>query len=627
MAEILTTAAVPRELARAFQFYKGREQEKEFFLDFLEKSTAHKEQFSGVWDELLDNYMVVPQRTVLERVRFSQNLVKLPRVRERARLKDPETHQAVETLVAQGMGLLMASREYIAASPIGINDYDRARLLARLLQAILEMPGWFRTQYQAIKNAFIFGTAILELTWATRARMQMVKGPVFDENGNLLGEGIFPDEVVYFDGPLLKEVDIYDFYPDPSGTRIQENMEFCAKRGRITKQKALELVEAGIYERGPTLRAIQMSEAAQRERKDGLFQRFPNISQHAPDQYGMMTFFEGIGEVPYKPVDGYRNRVLTMINGEMVRSHINPMIDGNKWFKELIVNPMSGRFYGLAPTEAVRFLQDATDSLLMVYTDVAGLAAHGPLLMGHSFGGNPNRLRKRIPFDVIPCADQEAVRPYPIDLNALGFASQEILRRKLSIREATGANNPLQGIQGGDRDTATEVTELIRLASQRVDLMVQLIERDDYPWIGRTLLSRLRQFAPREGVAAFFRGERISASLEDISDADVRFSGSRFAMTTFQQAAQIREAINVLSTNPAFVTDYPDVALIYLRDVLHVPNAEAVVERAMTQVSARMLLQQALVGAANEQGSPVGSTEEMFGTEAGETEREGRRIA
>lgn len=633
MAELLSSISVPQEFAGMFSFQK-KEEEREFFLDFLEKSAAHKAEFQRTWDELLDNYMVIPQRSAFERVRVTRNLVNFPlRPRDRSRLKDPETHQVVETLVAQAMGLLMSSREYVSVSPRGSDDYERKRLLSRLIQAVLEQPGWFRTQYQAIKDAFIFGTSIVELTWLTRARMQMQRAPVFDEEGNFIGSGLEPQEVIYFDGPLFKNIDIYDFYPDPGGTRINEDMEFVAKRGKTTVQKAMELVEAGVYEREPTMRAIAAAQEQQkaygRQPMFGQEKKFPNVTNETPDQYGMMTFFEGIGEVPYSPQDGYRNRVLTMLNGEIVRSHINPMIDGGKWFKELIVNPISGRFYGLAPTEAVRFLQDATDQLLMVFTDVAGLAAHGPLLMAHSFGGNANRLRKRIPLDVIECADPNMVKPYPIDIGSLGFAMQEIARRKNSIREATGASNPLQAISPGDRSTATEVSELIRLASQRVDLMVQLIERDDYPWIGRTLLSRLKQFAPPGGVSAIFRGERIDVNMEDIEEADVRFSGSRHALTVFQQAAQMREAITVLSQNPEFVVTYPELGVIYLRDILHLPNAEEVIQRASQQAQAQQLLQQALLQQQKTQrgGGSARLKDSSFGTEVGETQREGRRVA
>ncbi len=626
MAEFQTTASIPREFMRVFSFNRSQI-EKEFFLNFLEKSDAYMGHFSPTWDDLLDNYMVIPQRPTFERIRRTRDLVRYPmKMRDRSRLKDPETHQAVETLVAQAMGLLMGTRDYLTVSPRGSNDYEKSRMLSQLLMAILEMPGWFRTQYQAIKNAFIFGTAILELTWLTRTRWQMMKGPIFDEMGNFIGQGVKPEEVIYFDGPLLKEIDIYDFRPDPGGTRIHENMDFVAKRFRTTKHKALELVEAGVYMKEPTLRAIALAEQAKKFRKDGMHDKFPHIPNDVPDEYGMMTGFEGIGEVPYTPEDGYRNRVLTMLNGEIVRSHINPMIDGNKWFLDLTVNPMSGRFYGLAPTEAVRYLQDATDALLMIYTDVAGLAAHGPLLTTPGAAGDINRLRKRIPLDVIEMPDPDKVKAYPIDIGALQFAAQEMARRKMSIREATGANNQLQAIGTGDQ-TATEVSEMVRLATQRVDLMVQLIERDTYPRLGSMILSRLKQFAPPEGVAAFFRGEMIEATLDDVDEADVYFSGSRHAMSQFQRAATMREAINVLSVNRDFITQYPDVGLIYLRDVLHLPNAEQVVQKAVQEAQTQNMLEMAMQNEAAGMGTPTGSSEEAFGTEAGETEREGQRVA
>src|SRR5262249_47145885 len=122
-----------------------------------------------------------------------------------------------------------------------------------------------------------------------------------------------------------------------------------------------------------------------------------------------------------------------------------------------------------------------------------------------------------------------------------------------------GAPNPVQGVEAPQGDTtATEVSTIARFATQRIELMTQVIEKDDLPWVGRTLHSRLRQFAPDEGYIATLAGEQFRIRLDDIDfDSDVRFSGSRQAISKFQNTARYREALNVLGTNPEIVMMYP----------------------------------------------------------------------
>ena len=163
--------------------------------------------------------------------------------------------------------------------------------------------------------------------------------------------------------------------------------------------------------------------------------------------------------------------------------------------------------------------------------------------------------------------------PIEFDTNVLAAGTSELIRRKQNVREASGATNPTQAIPSGSRQTATEVTELVRLASQKVELMVQLVERDDYPWIGNTIHSRLRQFLSREREEVL-AGEQFPVTLDDVDfDADIRFVGARQAQSKFQKAASLREALNVLGTNPGIIPILRDVVVRYFRDGLDIQDA------------------------------------------------------
>jgi hypothetical protein len=540
-------------------------------------------------------------------------------------LKDPETNQIIETLSAQGIGLLMPNTEYIQTMPIGFDDPEKARFVSRLLQGILQSPGMYRTNFTTFKDGFIFGTAIQEFGWETKSRRQVVQEPVLDkETGMLLGFEPGSAEVVYRDAPLVRQVDIWDFYPDPSGTRIQENMIGCAKKFRISQQQALRMVEAGIYSAEGVRRAIEIASGGKKgDRDHHESERFPFMDTQTADKYKILTGFEFWGE---SPVSRPRNRVMTLLEGQHVRSQLNPFLDGNIPFKEVVLNPLMGKFYGLAVAATIRFLQDSTDTLLMLHTDAADLAVRPVLLAAHALGADPLRLQERRPNDVIEVNNPDMVKPLPSDLNALVHSAGELIRRKTDMREASGVTNPLQSIPSGGRQTATEISELVRLASQKVELMVQLVERDDYPHIGRTLHSRMRQFLNEER-QSILAGERFPVTLQDIDfDADIRFVGVRQAQNQFQKAASLREAINVLGTNPGIISIMPTLIQRYLRDGLDIQDADEIMQEALQAIQQQQ--QQAQQQAAAEQmGNTAQGSDNSLNTVANEVSSQGVRVA
>ena len=631
--DAVSTASVPDEAKAAFIRDRQRIKETDFVLDFVEKSRQQREPFLEIWHEVLDNYLVAPKfgRRAIPRIgsrQFATSGALVSDARSGSILKDPETNQIIDTLAAQGSGLLMPSMDYIQAIPIGFDDTQKARFLGKLLQGILQAPGTYRTNFTTFKDGFIFGTAILEIGWETRTRIQVVNEPVFDPaTGFLVGQQPGVGEVVYKDGPLIRQKDIFDFYPDPSGTRIQEDMLGVAHKFRISKQEALRLGEAGVYNLNRVREAVRRaSNDVQKSTED---RRFEDLERETHGDYGMLSGFEFWGETPFRPSDGARNRVITILNGVHVRSHMNPYLDGNIPFKEIVLNPISGRFYGLGIGEVIRFLQDSTDNLFMLYNDASDLAVRNVMLVGTGFNGDIGRLQRRIPNDVIPVGNPDAVKPLEIDLNALAFSAQEMQRRKLSMREASGATNPLQAIpSGSDRQTATEVSELVRLASQKVELMVQLVEKDAYPWVGRTIHSRIRQFLSEER-QEILAGERFPVTLDDVDfDADVRFVGARQAQSKFQKAATLKEALNVLGTNPTVIPILREVVIRYFRDGLDIQDAEQIVDQAIQVITQQ---QERAIQIQQQQdqlkGSSVRTADEGFSTPGAVTQQQGVALA
>src|SRR5213593_2804828 len=636
MPDVQSTAAAPAIIG--LRSAVDRENQKRFCLDAIERGMRAREPFVETWNEIWDNYLVVPSGTTSMAEWHGTGLWPAsPHLRyqhgvERSVLKDEETHQMVEALSAQSLVLLFASRDFIQATPVGADDPEKARLISRLLMAILEQPGFFRTAYQLFKDAFIFGTSIVEMGWETRSRKQYVPQPVYDELGYASGTRLAPAEVVYRDRPLFRQIDHYDFIPDPSGTRIQEDMNYCFKRFAITPQEARRLARAGTYDDPAAVEAaIRTSQRpiTANATVSPQQRQFDQLVEKLPSKMGLLCGFEGwISDFPDKTMDGFSNRKITLLNGEIVAGYGNPFMDGNIPFKEIVVNPIQGRFWGLSPAEVARYRQDSLDHLTMSIHDAVNVALRGPLLASRGFGGDLERIRNAKFNDVIDVADREKIGPIQRDLSVIQIAMTELMRGKESARSATGSNAPQRPVPLSGRPTATEVSEVTRVMSQRGEASTILIEKDDYPHIGRTLHYRLRQFTqPDTDLVGVYAGEPFSVSLDDIDiDADIRFIGSRQAASKFQRFAALKEAYMTLSTNPDAVTLFPELVVRLFRDGLDIADADAIVSKAQIMIEARQRLLASQGQQARGQAVPGSGSESNFGTAAGQTERAGQMV-
>lgn len=620
-------------------------EEAEFILDHVQRSRAAMEPYLPIWQEVDDNYTVTPMGgSALDALSSLLGLRTTGVARhtsdQMSRLKDPETHQIVETLCWQAMQMLLGTPDYIRALPIGMDDPEKARLISRVLMSVCDQPGNYRTNYSGFKSAFTRGTAIFEFGWETRERTQLVKKPMFNPlTGTIDAVGLSPESVIYRDNLLWREIPIRQFYPDPSATRM-EDMYGAAKRFRTNWWKCMEMAEAGTYDAAPTMRAIEMAQGNNMPDNAESMEAVPfhRAGLDGPRMYGSCNGFEFVGEVPFRRPGG-RNRIITLINGRWVRGRPNPYLDGELPWEALVVNPISGRFYGLSPAEVIRFLQDSADNFLMNFTDATDLAIRGPILLGQAFGGDPEKIRMRRINDVINCRNVDAVKPMPVELGALQFGAMELMRRKQSMREAAGATDPSQAIPSGGDQTATENANLTRMAGGRLRGMVDLMERHNYPNIGRKIHSRIRQFAEPD-IIARLQGDLFHAKLEDIdTEADVRFVGSQNSDNSSQSKATYSQIIATLGSIPlATVRAFPEVFVRLFRDGLKAPDAEAIVARAVqladeqdAKAEAMAQMEQNAGGStppsASRGGSPPAEVKQPPASPAGEAEQSGGMVA
>ncbi len=563
--------------------------ERDFVLECVERADVKKQKFVPIWDEVLENFFLTSPKGHAEDFPFGFSSAQLgghaPPGRSPQLLRDPETHQVVENLAIQTTRLVLGAPRYMNARPLGTVGPGAADRLTDVMHSVNAVPGRYRTFLELIKESFLLGTGVAEIPFERLTRQQLVRRPV-TRRGFVTGFKDGAEEVVFRRGPGLRIIDLYDLWVDPHGTRINDDMLYVVKRFTTTAHQARALAKGGTYDKEAVERAISIAgqKGGKTDAKDGTAKRFEKFDQ--VNRYGGMSGFECWAEVPYKSSDGARNRVITLLEGEVVRSHINPYLDGMIPMVEFVTNPIMGRFYGMSPGEVVRFLQDATNHFLMAMTDAANMAIRSPLLVGHAFQGDLDRLQNRGPLDNIPCASPDAVKPLQTDLNTLQYAGLHYLQRINRIREATGATpGGVQPISPSGEQTATQFRGVAELATERVSFMANLLERDAMPKVSRFFHSRLKQYMPEAGQISQLGNKQFVFRPQDINfDAEFEYTGSTTGRSAGEKFQTTSAAIQALMANPDAILVVPELVIRQLRDGLQIGDAEEIVLEAQKRI-------------------------------------------
>jgi len=532
-------------------------------MGFVANSRRFKDPHIERWREVLANFIVDPEDYATASIETPY--IKGQGIRPHNRgiiLKDAETHKAIMTYASRlVLTVLGDSRgEFIRANPVGWEDAGpKSETVTRLLRYSFALPGVFRTMVEAVVDMLLFGTAVVEINWRYQEREQPVRSiQSFDD---FVSDDFARQTVVAYDDPTLTVVDHQDFYPDPGQARI-EDMAGVAKGFEMNALKARELADAGIYKDTGVKEAIASFATAgdpdvakdprQEQFREGLDQ--PEYADEAGD-FGCMRGIEYWGEVPWGTTRddeierSASRRVVTLLNGIIVRDDPYPLADADLPFRAMVINPVCGRFYGISPAEVIRYDQSLQDAIKILLAEAIIRTVHPPITYDIDSEIDLNKLRRFSPDVPIGIrGGPNSIGTLKYDANVFnGFSETAALKQ--SMQEASGALSVLQG-QGlpHGRASATEAGFAAQQSISRPEMAAVLLERDAMPLIGKSMLRRYQQFLGDNEDLALRIGELPeSAWVGDIlGDYDIIFSGSRLAMSK-QEKLQSYDRLVALS--------------------------------------------------------------------------------
>jgi hypothetical protein len=603
-----------------FAFRKRDQAAMDFINDCVEQANSVRKEYEPGWYENWANYRVEstlnsrsPNKTYPMASgttnRFDMSPINF--------LKTPESHQGVNTLRALLLAGLFGVRDYVQADPVGDEDIDSSKKVGRLVMYGLERPGNFRTNFETIGDGLVFGLGSYSARWRRDLRLVPRRMPVPDPTnpGDFLRN---PDtgaimtvlqnvKVPIHDDPTLETDDLFDTWFDPSANRFDQ-LHYKVKRFRI-RDEALEALKSD--ENWDADGIARVLEGEPDEHATG-----PDQSQHPKlltenltledvkdvAQYGYYGGWMFEGMVPKEvaeeigKIDHNGAVVIRMVNGICIQAIQSPQRNGQIQGGTITILPTGRGIYGLSPLTVVRYLQDVSDTQLILTVQALIESVYQNYLVGGGEGPNfAHDLETRRPREVFTLQGEvDQLVPLPKDYSGLQIAVGALNVISQTMRNAMNARDPVQGQirQSGDT-TATEVNTVTAAALQNTDQLAVLIERDELPVMGR-LVNDL-YYINLDDEAKVFRRigemETTSVSYFDIDAVtDITFVGARSLLSKAGKANQFRDFANILASNPLTLasTDWHEFVRRYGDEVLDVKGLERLMIKDPEEIVARM---------------------------------------
>lgn len=601
----------------------------DFIDDCVDQAQSVRDEYEAQWNENWSNYRVessmgmgrandkqYPLATVGSMNRFDLSPINF--------LKTPESHQGVNTLRALLLAGLFGTRDYVQADPVGDEDVEAAKRVSRLIMYGLERPGNFRTNFETLGDALIFGLGSYSARWRLDTKLVPRRMPVPDptmpgeflrnpDTGSIMT--VLQNQMAtVFDDPVLETDDLYGTWFDPAANRFSE-LQWKVKQFKIRDEALLALKDDpnwDSYGIGEVLANTKPSGIdSSRGQKDQPKLITENLTAEDVKDVAAYGYYGGWlleGTIPEEvarlvnadsrqKIDPRGSVVLRMINGICVQSIQSPQRNGLIQGGAITVLPTGRGVYGLSPLTVIRYLQDVSDTQLILTVQAFIESVYQNYVIGADQGPNFARdLESRRPREVFTAqGDIEQIKPLERDYTGIGIAAQALTLISQTMRNAMNAKDPVQGIQkqSGNPSTATETQITATAALQNTDQLAVLIERDELPRQGMLINDLYYCNLDDEGKVFRRVGESEPADVSyfDIdATTDINFVGARSVLNKSARASQFRDFAMMIASNPytAAAMDWHRFVERYGDEAMDVKGLEDLMIKDPDEIVARM---------------------------------------
>lgn len=397
----------------------------------------------------------------------------------------PYAYASVETVVPR----TIANRPQFVAKALKSEAEEKKQLIGDAVNQQLSDIDLELKLGPVCRRACKLGLGVQFSYWQTDSREVMRWGR------NMLGQ-LKPTmtTVVDREGPQVEDVDIYDFFWDPTAKSIETCQDILYRTWRsfdYVKQK----VESGEWNQIDLETVKNMDQSQVRS---GLWQGRME-AQGIQTDTRMGTGSTDVGKVHEVWQYWTRGRVVTILNRALiVQNDTTPLFHREFPFQAYRPTPVEGQFPGLSVTDSITQLIAELSTMRTQRRDAATYALNPPTF--YSRGMIERRHMKSGPGVWVPVTGdiKEAVwRPSMGDLPGSAYTEED--RLKQDIEMTSGVSDP-SALSGGAPDTATGIQFIQAASSVRVSLMARALLLETMKPFGRQVLelNRQHQVKPQE---------------------------------------------------------------------------------------------------------------------------------
>jgi len=369
----------------------------------------------------------------------------------------------------------------------GPDDRKIAQKQEALNAAQMKDDRAFLKQVDLLVASGLYGVAVMQVGWKrdeqTRIMEQIDRMPLSGKVVRHIRKG----KVVMFDGPESINVDLLDFFPQPSVGRL-ENMKWVVRRYFLDLDDVRYLAEIGTFDKAELQRLERdgaigsgSQELITSVRRFQVRTGMDDETARFMDKYSRpIEILEFWGRVPSElSPDGDLNRVVTVANRRyLMRNRPNPYNHGRLPFLSFSPTPDPHHFYAPGKAEIIEKLQIVGNRYLNQSLDAADLMIdpmwfydRGAGLVTRNLYSRPGR------FVGLNGDPRAAIMPMQMNMEGLTVADNKIAQVREFAQMGTGlVDDAVMGLGSDSRQTAREFVGRREAAGTRLMLESRIYE-------------------------------------------------------------------------------------------------------------------------------------------------------
>jgi len=391
-----------------------------------------------------------------------------------ARVFDPRVFRIIETITPR----LVANEPTGSFYPRESGDTATAQILKSLIKYDWKRADMFYKLTTFVKSMLIFGTAFGINLWDYRETKKKRMSPKMINGNNVWTPSSTEDSVVVdFDGPNFEPLNIYDCFPDPNATTVDNMRWFILRTFKTLKELRHENDTRGME----VYKNLDVLERAMSDKKEN--KTTGNSFDYREHRRMMLSTEELIGQDESTPEFVVlrrftRDRWVDIVPefDIVIRDIPNPYFHGQLPIVVGVDYPYPGELYGMGEIEPIDRIQRAINAVLNQRLDNVQLVLRSMWKVRKGGGVDMHTLVSS-PGNVITTDDMTAVEAVQVpDVTGNTFVGT-MNYLTAALQNGSGITDYTMGVNTSANvatDTATGVRLVQQEANAQFKLKIQL---------------------------------------------------------------------------------------------------------------------------------------------------------